>query len=93
MYDAPLCDLDVFQEMPMPRPGHQDVIDTSLHRACPPGIKPGYTRIESPAMPLYPHFNLEGRWDVHAEANTEDGRRIFCVEGTVVVHKQRQNSV
>jgi hypothetical protein len=90
MYDGPLCDINVFQKIPMPVPGHHDVIHKTLHRACPPGINPGYARIEAPPLPLYPFFNLDGKWDVHAEATTDDGRRIFCIEGTFVVHKERQ---
>lgn len=47
-----------------------------------PAIEEGYTEIDSPAMPLYPGMNLAGEWTVRAEATTQKGERIFCVEGT-----------
>jgi hypothetical protein len=81
-YYSPLCDIDVFQEISVPRPegDHKQVVGS--HRSCPPAIEKGYAEIWSPPMPLNPLMVPEGKYEVRAEATTQDGRRIFCVEGS-----------
>jgi hypothetical protein len=81
MYYSPLCDIDVFQDVFVPRPDHENY-PIGQHRSCPPSIHPGYAKISSPPIPLYPFAAPVGEWEVRAEATTQDGRRIFCVEGT-----------
>jgi hypothetical protein len=82
MYYSPLCDVDVFQNVKMPVPGGDDETALGLHRSCPPGIQEGYAIISSPPLPLHPDMVPTGRWEVRAEAETRDGKGIFCVEGT-----------
>lgn len=88
LYSAPLCDIDVFQELSMPTPtpsvdpSHWSGGEPRLHRACPPEIGVGYAVVSSPPMPLTPQTVPEGKYDLRAEAMTLDGRRIFCVQGT-----------
>jgi len=82
LYDSPLCDIDVFQQMTAPRPGGDGETPLGLHRSCPSGIKEGYAEVSSPPMPLRPDMVPTGRYELRAEAKTQDGRRIFCVEGS-----------
>ena len=85
----------MFQKISVPYPGSdEDILDqhksTALprfHRACPPAIHEGYTIISSPPMPLTPLTVPEGKFEVRAEAKTQEGKRIFCVEGTFNVTK------
>lgn len=81
VYDAPLCDINVFQKVLVPRPGGGHEGEYRQHRSCPPGIQKGYATISSPPIPLYPEAFPVGRYDLRAEALTQDGRRIFCVKG------------
>ena len=86
LYNSLLCDIDVFQEISVPRPrGHDDELlhdePPRMHRACPPDIAKGYAVVSSPPMPLTPQTVPEGKYDLRAEAMTQDGKRIFCVEG------------
>jgi len=87
IYYSPLCDIDVYQDIMVESPaGDYDKFPRS-HRSCPPGIQAGYAEISSPPIPLYPGITPEGRWEIRAEATTQDGRRIFCVEGEFDVTK------
>jgi hypothetical protein len=88
MYYSPLCDLDVFQEVDVPYPDHSHD-PRGMHRSCPPSIHPDYAVIQSPDMPLYPERVPLGEWELRAEAFTQDGRRIFCLEGTFNVTESR----
>lgn len=81
-YYAPLCDIDVYQKISVPRPDHKPVDLEGLHRSCPPAIQSGYAQIWSPPMPLYSFAVHEGTYVVRAEATTQDGRQIFCVKGS-----------
>ena len=87
LYNAPLCDIDVFQKLSMhtPTPGvepsHRSREEPRLHRACPPEIGVGYAVVSSPPMPLTPQTVPEGKYDLRAEAMTQEGKRIFCVQG------------
>ena len=67
----------------MPRPGgkHGNHAAPSMHRACPPDIEKGYAVVSSPPMPLSPDEVPVGEYEIRAEAITQDGKRIFCVEG------------
>lgn len=67
--------------MRLPIPGGDDKTSPRMHRSCPPNIQEGYAEMSSPPMPLYPEIVPVGRWEIRAEAMTQDGRRIFCVEG------------
>jgi len=87
MYYAPLCDIDVWQTVHVQRPDGNDERDSHSHRSCPPAIQEGYAVISSPPIPMYPSVAPEGIWEVRAEATTQDGRRIFCVEGSFNVTK------
>jgi hypothetical protein len=80
MYDSSLCDIEIFQEIVLPRPGGGS--KNGMHRSCPPSIQPGYAWVNSPGIPLYPFMVPVGLYDIRAEAMTQDKRRIFCVEGT-----------
>lgn len=80
MYDAPLCDLDVFQDISVPRPGDGPTADGS-HRSCPPSIHKGPGKIQSPPIPIVELELPRGRYKMRAEAMTQDERRIFCTEG------------
>lgn len=72
--------------MPTPTPGvdrsHWSGGEPRLHRACPLEIGVGYAVMSSPPMPLTPQTVPEGKYDLRAEATTQEGRRIFCVQGT-----------
>jgi hypothetical protein len=87
LYNAALCDIDVWQDLtlPTPTPGvdppHYGNMSRE-HRSCPPEIRVGYAVVESPPMPLYPQQVPEGKWDLRAEATTQEGKRIFCIQGT-----------
>jgi hypothetical protein len=81
MYNSPLCDIDVFQEISLPIPGTGGSFPPRMHRSCRPGIRQGYATVSSPPLPLYPQMVPVGRWEIRAEAKTQDGRRIFCVKG------------
>lgn len=89
LYYSPLCDIDVFQEISVPTPGSDDKFDQNadtepprMHRACPRAIQKGYVVVSSPPMPLTPQTVPEGKYELRAEAMTQDGKRIFCVEGS-----------
>jgi hypothetical protein len=72
----------------VPRPGGNDEHnDVRLHRACPPNIQKGYTEISSPPIPLSPMTVPEGKYELRAEARTQDGRRIFCIDGSFDIAK------
>ncbi|KAH8892993.1 hypothetical protein GQ53DRAFT_745929 [Thozetella sp. PMI_491] len=80
MYYAPLCDIDVFQRMPMSAPGEEREPDPPrIHRSCPPNIREGYAIVSSPPMPLHPQVVPAGRYEIRAEATTQDMKRIFCL--------------
>ena len=84
LYNSPLCDIDVFQEFSVPRPGGDDDElhdEPGMHRACPPDIAKGYAVVSSPPMPLTAQTVPVGKYNLRAEAMTQDGKRIFCVEG------------
>ncbi|KAK8876994.1 MD-2-related lipid-recognition [Apiospora arundinis] len=84
MFSAPLCDINVFQEIDVPLPGGGHQGGDRMHRSCPPSIstqKKGYAQISSPAIPLYPFAVPAGRWNLTAEAFTQEGKRIFCIKG------------
>ena len=73
----------------MPTPGSDTEFDQNaatgpsrMHRACPPDIKKGYAVVSSPPMPLTPQTVPEGKYELRAEAMTQDGKRIFCIEGS-----------
>jgi hypothetical protein len=86
MYYSPLYDIDVFQEVDVLYPDH--IHDPrGIYRSCPPSIHLGYTEIKSPGIPLYPFRVPLGEWEVRAEAFTQDGRRIFYMEGTFNITK------
>ena len=72
--------------MPMPTPGvdpsHWSGGKPRMHRACPPEIGVGYAVISSPPIPLTPLTVPEGKYDLRAEAFTQQGQRIFCIQGT-----------
>ncbi|KAI1375832.1 hypothetical protein F4677DRAFT_445994 [Hypoxylon crocopeplum] len=82
VYNSPLCDIDVFQEMSLPIPGGNDTTPLGMHRSCPPSIQEGYAVVSSPPVPLHPQMVPVGRYELRAEAKTQNGRRIFCVEGS-----------
>lgn len=82
MYYSPLCDIDVIQEITIQSPAGDYDKEPRSHRSCPPSIEKGYAVISSPPMPLTPQTVPEGRYEVRAEAVTQDGRIIFCVEGS-----------
>lgn len=82
MYDSPLCDINVHQFITLPRPTGDKKDIFGMHRSCPPAIEKGYAEITSPAIPLYPFMDLLGEWKLRAEATTQKGEIIFCVEGT-----------
>ncbi|KAM7212920.1 hypothetical protein V8F06_011675 [Rhypophila decipiens] len=84
---GPLCDIDVLQEISVPIPDSEGGGETraDLHRSCPEGIREGYAVLTSWPIPLFPGFVPTGRFHAKAEAITQDGRRIFCVEGTFEV--------
>ena len=84
LYNSLLCDIDVFQEFSVPRPGGDDELndEARMHRACPPNIGKGYAVVSSPPMPLTPQTVPLGKYNLRAEATTQDGKRIFCVEGS-----------
>ncbi|KAL8724613.1 MAG: hypothetical protein Q9181_006753 [Wetmoreana brouardii] len=82
LYYSPLCDIDVFQEIIVQSPAGDYHKKPSFHRSCPPSIQGGYAVVSSPPVPLTPQTVPEGRYQVRAEAMTQDGRRIFCVEGS-----------
>ena len=81
LYYSPLCDIDIFQEIIVQSPAGDYDQKPRFHRSCPPDIQEGYALISSPPMPLSPQTVPEGRYQIRAEATTQDGRRIFCVEG------------
>ncbi|KAF4459270.1 phosphatidylglycerol phosphatidylinositol transfer [Fusarium albosuccineum] len=82
MYFSPLCDVDVFQYAEIPIPGSDEKAALGLHRSCPPSIQDGYAVISSPPIPLRPDMVPTGKWEVRAEAQTQDRRRIFCVKAS-----------
>lgn len=84
---GPLCDIDVFQEIQVPIPDKLGGGTTppEMFRSCPSGIKQGYAVITSWPIPLFPGYVPVGWYEARAEAITQDGRRIFCVEGTFEV--------
>ena len=84
LYDSLLCDIDVFQEISVPKPGGGDELNDEprMHRACPPNIGMGYAIVSSPPIPLTPQTVPQGKYNLRAEAITQDGKRIFCVEGS-----------
>ena len=84
LYNSLLCDIDVFQEFSVPRPGGDNELsgEPRMHRACPPKIGKGYAVVSSPPMPLTPQTVPQGKYNLRAEATTQDGKRIFCVEGS-----------
>lgn len=53
-----------------------------LHRARPPEMGFGYAVVSSPPMPLTPLTAVEGKYDLHAEAMTQEGQRISCIQDT-----------
>ena len=87
VFNAPLCDIDVFREIaiPTPTPGVDPdhwKSEIRSHRICPPGIKsagPAFVGVSGISLDDV----LTRRWDLRAEAMTLDGRRIFCVRGEV----------
>lgn len=81
LYYSPLCDIDVYQDIKVQSPAGDYDKEPRSHRSCPPSIHEGYALVSSPPMPLYPFVVPEGRYEIRAEAMTQDGRRIFCVEG------------
>ena len=87
LYYSPLCDIDVFQEVVVQSPTGDYDQTPRLHRSCPPSIQSGYAVVSSPPIPLTPLTVPEGRYDLRAEATTQDGRRVFCVEGSFDVTK------
>lgn len=82
LYYSPLCDIDVFQEITVQSPAGDYDEKPRLHRSCPPSIHEGYAIVSSPPMPLSPQTVPEGSYALRAEAMAQDGRRIFCVEGS-----------
>lgn len=52
-----------------------------MHRACPPNIQKGYADVSSRAMALTPQTVPEGKYELRAEAKTNCGKRVFCIEG------------
>jgi hypothetical protein len=48
VWEIPLCDLDILQEMQTPRTPNYE-----LHRSCRPGIEVGEASISTPTMILY----------------------------------------
>lgn len=84
LYNSLLCDIDVFQDVSVPRPGGDNELngEPRMHRACPPNIEKGYAVVSSPPMPLTPQIVPQGKYDLRAEAMTQGGKRIFCVEGS-----------
>ncbi len=85
LYYSPLCDIDVFQAITVQSPAGDYDETPRFHRSCPPSIQEGYALVSSPPMPLSPQTVPEGRYEVRADAMTQDGRRIFCVEGSFYV--------
>lgn len=82
LYYSPLCDIDVFQPITVQSPAGDYDKKPRFHRSCPPSIQEGHALVSSPPMLLSPQTVPEGRYEVRAEAMTQDGRRIFCVEGS-----------
>ena len=65
-----------------PRGKHEHNAASLMHRACPPDIDKGYAVMSSPPMPLSPDEVPVDTYKLRAEAITQDGKRIFCIEGT-----------
>ena len=87
MYFSPLCDIDFSQKISVPNPGSDDDFHKDagtelprLHRACPLAIRNGYAVVSSPPLPLTALTVPERKFEVQAEATTQDGKSIFCVE-------------
>ena len=83
LYNSLLCDVDVFQEVSVPRPGGGDQLDDErrMHRACPPDIEKGYAVTSSPPMPLSPQTVPWGKYNLRAETTPQGGKRILCIDG------------
>lgn len=86
---GPLCDIDVFQKIQVPIPDKLGggMTPKEMFRSCPSGIREGDAVITSWPIPLWPEYVPVGWYKAKAEAVTQDGRRIFCVEGTFEVTK------
>ena len=87
LLNSSLCDINVFSKISVSRPEddheHNDHdAEVRTHRSCPPNIQKGYAVVSSPPLPLSPQTVREGKYELRAEARTQGGKRIFCVEGS-----------
>ena len=98
LFDNPLCDIDVFQEIEVE--GHKGAYSHrscppgiregyAVISSPPIPLSPGYgfTHGKLPKDFLeYLSTDLYiGKYEIRAEATTQDGRSIFCVEGSFVM--------